>query len=342
MKNVIFVLIFSTLSFSEICDLNNDSSLNIVDIVIMVNSILNEGNEYCDLNGDNELNIIDVVQMVNLVLYGMNIELIHVPQGDFNNPGDNETQTIDYDFKIGKYEITNQQYLHYLNSAIDENQIWIDDCIDNIGEFCVNGNYESNNQIIEKSFFILGNPYSYMLNDYNFGVIQFIDSEFQVNNVIYLDHPVVQVSWYGANHFAEYFELRLPTLNEWMRAAKAESNFSWPWGGGGDMHLKINVLNSQYNIPEGFTYPWGDGTTPVGFYKEYNNMIDNSSSFGIYDLIGNASEWILDPVLYNENLKLSVGGSWDWSAYNSRLKWNSKYSTGNPNWSSGFRIVQDY
>ena len=68
MKKIMLILALTTILFSEICDLNNDESLNILDIVIMVESILNGGEEYCDLNGDNLLNVIDVVQLVNIIL----------------------------------------------------------------------------------------------------------------------------------------------------------------------------------------------------------------------------------------------------------------------------------
>ena len=341
MKKIMLILALTTILFSEICDFNNDESLNVLDIVIMVESILNGGEEYCDLNGDNLLNVIDVVQLVNLVLYGTDIEFVEIPAGDFNSPGSNEPSSIGYDFKIGKYEVTNQQYLRYLNSAIDENQIWVGDCINNIGEICVNGNYEIDSQVIEKSFFVLGNPNLHMLWEYDFGEINIINNEFVINNALYIDHPVVHVTWYGASHFAEYYGYRLPTYDEWIKAARSDTNWNWPWSNsGGDMQLKINVLNSQFNVPDDFTYPWDNGTTPVGFYKEQNGMIDNASPFGVYDMIGNVSEWVSDSISFNQDMKLSLGGGWDWGLYNSRLKWHSIYTLGESNWSSGFRVVQ--
>ena len=55
-------------------DLNNDSTLNILDIVSLVNIILetSDANEYqtwaSDINQDNLINILDVVILVNLIL----------------------------------------------------------------------------------------------------------------------------------------------------------------------------------------------------------------------------------------------------------------------------------
>ena len=51
-------------------DVNNDTILNVLDIVIMVNIVLSEldYNERADLNNVNMVNILDVVQLVNLIL----------------------------------------------------------------------------------------------------------------------------------------------------------------------------------------------------------------------------------------------------------------------------------
>ncbi len=50
-------------------DINNDSMLDILDIVITVNFILsNEYNELADLNSDGNMDILDVVQLVNIIL----------------------------------------------------------------------------------------------------------------------------------------------------------------------------------------------------------------------------------------------------------------------------------
>ena len=98
---------------------------------------------------------------------------------------------------------------------------------------------------------------------------------------------------------------------------------------------------SQYNPPDTFEYPRQDGTTPIGFYHLQNDMINNASSFGVYDMIGNAWKWVDESVPFNSEIKKYMGGEWDWSLYNSRLKWISHYSTGQPTWSTGFRVVQD-
>jgi len=49
---------------------NNDTILNVLDVVIIVNIALGESDyiECADLNNDNMVNVLDVVQLVNLIL----------------------------------------------------------------------------------------------------------------------------------------------------------------------------------------------------------------------------------------------------------------------------------
>jgi len=51
-------------------DVNNDTILNVLDVVIIVNIALGELDyiEYTDLDNDNMVNVLDVVQLVNFIL----------------------------------------------------------------------------------------------------------------------------------------------------------------------------------------------------------------------------------------------------------------------------------
>ena len=54
---------------SMLGDLNNDLTVNIQDIVLMVNLILSNGYDSgADLNSDGLVNVLDVVGLVNLIL----------------------------------------------------------------------------------------------------------------------------------------------------------------------------------------------------------------------------------------------------------------------------------
>jgi hypothetical protein len=50
-------------------DLNEDNTLDILDIIITVNLIMNnEYLYYADMNEDSIINILDIIQMVNIIL----------------------------------------------------------------------------------------------------------------------------------------------------------------------------------------------------------------------------------------------------------------------------------
>ena len=52
-------------------DVNDDGTVNILDIVQLANMILSDDyQESADLNGDGNLNILDIVQLINIILGG--------------------------------------------------------------------------------------------------------------------------------------------------------------------------------------------------------------------------------------------------------------------------------
>jgi formylglycine-generating enzyme required for sulfatase activity len=84
------------------------------------------------------------------------------------------------------------------------------------------------------------------------------------------DHPVVWVSLDDAKAYAEWAEKRLPTEEEWQRAAQGDDGRDWPWG---------NLYD-----PENANMD-SDDTVPVGNYP------NGESPYGCLDLTGNVWEW---------------------------------------------------
>ena len=56
--------------YASLGDVNNDGNINVIDVVAMVNSVLEnfEYTEYSDLNFDGLINVIDIVALVNLIV----------------------------------------------------------------------------------------------------------------------------------------------------------------------------------------------------------------------------------------------------------------------------------
>ena len=109
------------------------------------------------------------------------------------------------------------------------------------------------------------------------------------------DHPMMEVSWYGAKVFCEYYGSRLPTEAEWEKAAKgAAQHYIYPWG----ETWIANAANWYDNNDPWETgeYPW---TNPVGYYDGSNHggayqTSDGRSPYGVHDMAGNVWEWVND------------------------------------------------
>jgi formylglycine-generating enzyme required for sulfatase activity len=86
------------------------------------------------------------------------------------------------------------------------------------------------------------------------------------------NHPVVEVNWKSAATYAEWANKRLPTNEEWEKAARGTDGRTWPWGDEWDIK-KANVFS-------------GD-TTPIGQYSPQSD-----SPYGAVDMAGNVWEWI--------------------------------------------------
>ncbi|HKW15812.1 MAG TPA: bifunctional serine/threonine-protein kinase/formylglycine-generating enzyme family protein, partial [Candidatus Krumholzibacteria bacterium] len=109
-----------------------------------------------------------------------------------------------------------------------------------------------------------------------------------------LRHPVENLNWQMAEEFAHDIGLVVPTEAQWEYAARAGS--PGPYYCGRDYHCLEtyeNILDETARVPGrpgGWRYaPWFDGfvdSSPVGFYAP--------NAFGLYDMLGNVTEWTHD------------------------------------------------
>lgn len=117
------------------------------------------------------------------------------------------------------------------------------------------------------------------------------------------NHPAANINWFEADLFCKAYDKRLPTEEEWEKAARGPTGNIYPWGN------KFNPAFANIGKTE------KKGTTPVGVYE------NGKSYYGVYDMIGNIGEWTaslykaypgsdIKNIEFDEKQRVIRGSSW--------------------------------
>ena len=133
------------------------------------------------------------------------------------------------------------------------------------------------------------------------------------------NQPVVLVTWDEAAAYCAWVGGRLPTQEEWERAARGPDGRSYPWG-------------ETFTPPHANTRESGlGGPTPVGIF------VEGESPSGALDMAGNVWEWTVSD--YDQYTKILRGGAWNFPAESARTFITERSRPHNRSHAIGFRVV---
>ena len=175
------------------------------------------------------------------------VPMIKIPAGEFFMGSDRVDDAFPHtvyldDYYIDQFEVTNALFAEFLNefgNQLDHKKYWVDEFSDVAIVFQEDGDFK-------------------------------VDPGFE-------DHPIVEVTWYGANAFCEWRGGKLPTEAQWEKAARGSEGLSpFPWGKG------ISCEQANYDVC-GLR-----ASLPV------NSNPEGVSPYGVYNMAGNVGEWTAD------------------------------------------------
>ena len=315
-------------------DLNCDGSINTLDIdpfVLALTSTPPSYPEYyaqypdcdamlADIDCDSNIISIDIDSFVRCLTGGCppcswppKKKRVPIPAGEFEM-GDPLSEWDDDElpvhdvyvslFFMDAYEVTNEKYCAYLNSAYGQGLIEVTSGVvyqaDDSEAYCDTTTSSSDSRII------------------------WTGSSFEITPGKE-DHPMVRVSWHGAVAYSNWrsdqegrtpcYDLetwecnfsvagyRLPTEAEWEKAAgwdpvrQRHYRFGEHTDGGG-AHLLDGHRANYFDSGDPFETEDFLWTTPVGYYDGTNQggyqTEDARSYYGCYDMSGNVYEWCHD------------------------------------------------
>jgi formylglycine-generating enzyme required for sulfatase activity len=209
----------------------------------------------------------------------------YIPEG--------KTETFDVPaFQIAKYPLTNDQFRLFVEAGgYTQDRWWTPDGL------------EARRQGIEWNW--TGSKWEKQVTGTPWAVPRYWqDSKWNQS-----DCPVVGVSWYEAIAYCAWLSeqtgelIRLPTEQEWQRAAQGDDGRDYPWGKQWDGSRCNNNVDGK-GISK---------TTPVTQYEGKNK---GDSPFGAVDMAGNVWEWCSTAYESGKNdlggtdVRVLRGGSW--------------------------------
>jgi formylglycine-generating enzyme required for sulfatase activity len=112
------------------------------------------------------------------------------------------------------------------------------------------------------------------------------------------NHPIVGVSAFEAEAYAQHRSCALPTVAQWERACRGDDGRAFPWG----EDWQDDACAHRGYGPR--------STLPVGIFPQ------SVSPHGLHDLVGSVWQWTADPLEGDHGVELvTCGGAWNNKAW---------------------------
>jgi formylglycine-generating enzyme required for sulfatase activity/CheY-like chemotaxis protein len=183
-------------------------------------------------------------------------EMVKIPAGDYMYQY--SPATMDHTFYIDKYEVTFGQYLDFLRAVTKAGT-------DEKWRHPQDPKKDTDHQPLDWANIFKCIKYQ---KPYN-------------KEMLTLDDPVFNIDWYDAQAYAKWAGKRLPDEHEWEKAARGPKGNLFPWG---------NTFETKANnstAPEGVDRY----SLPKHFLMVVDQMPEDQSPYGAYNMAGNVSEW---------------------------------------------------
>ena len=252
-------------------------------------------------------------------------KMIQIPAGEMIIQGQNVKVPA---FKISKYEVSIQEYAAFLK-----------DLRENPGK---EASIAHPNQPPGKSHIPTGWADMNELSPPNPGYYARAKKWGRYQEVpLSIDSPVFGVDWYDAYAYAKWKGQRLPTEQEWERAARGENSYTHPWGS--EPNLKLANTGSDFSPnPDPKVGGQNDGFKR---WSPVDKPPGDVSGFEVYGTAGNVSEWTAtwaeDTEKTGEKVPVYRGGNWKTADEKTILRRGTKLTEFQSDDALGFRTATD-
>jgi formylglycine-generating enzyme required for sulfatase activity len=251
---------------------------------------------------------------------------VDISAGEFLYGDEKQKAKIETPFAIQKYPVTNLQFRKFIeDGGYDKQEFWsADGWAWRTGTYNTKATEDYQKEQLERR------PVEKRHEPY------FWHDE-KWNNPL---APVVGVTWFEAEAYGNWLAkqlgrpVRLPTEQEWERAARGIKGREYAWGDEFDRN-KVNCAAFwEQKDDASFVFgEKGEGTSIVGQFKEGNTIE------GISDLSGNVWEWTNSWWEKEQTNRVVRGGSWSLDRRDVRCANRFRLVPVDFNLSIGFRLV---